>query len=142
MILWQNRILTNIKVILGDKVARVTSTPNGDIAKFPTCSVQTVSNNQTASDMSYHYLDNAVYCAVSINMFTNTSLDDCYELMQIADRGMQAMGFIRDMGAFQVETESSKIYRLNARYSRRIGNAEEIVDFRKFPLLNIIKYRK
>ena len=130
MIYWQNRILTNVKTLLGDKCKRVVSTSSNISAKFPAVSVQIVGNSSFADDLDIGGEEEAVYCTVQIEAFTKTSLAEAVEIMGIVNVAMHRMGFRRRTGPRQIDNPMSpEIYRMVARYGRVIGDADVIEKF-------------
>lgn len=131
MINWQNRILTNVKLALGDEVKAVTSTQSDVKAKFPACAVQTIINGAIADDLSAdNDSENAVACGVQIDIFVKTSLSDAYRLGDIVNSAMYRMNFRRTSGYTEQENYSSPdIKRITARYERIIGSGDVIDRF-------------
>lgn len=129
MIDWRNRILTNVKLALGDEVKAVTSTQSDVKAKFPACAVQTIINNSIADDLSAdNDSENAVTCGVQIDIFVKTSLSDAYRIGDTANSAMYRMNFRRTSGFTEQENYSSPdIKRITARYERIIGS-DDVID--------------
>ena len=133
MIYWQNRILSNIAVALGNKCKKVVSVRNSTDATFPTCAVTLISNTAIADDLSLDSEDdeeNAVYCGIQIRIYVKTSLADAMSLMDIANKAMYKMGFRRSGGAVQLYDETNpEFFTVNARYARVIGSGDTIDKF-------------
>lgn len=131
MIDWRNRILTNVKLALGDEVKAVTSTQSDVKAKFPACAVQTIINNSIADDLSAdNDSENAVTCGVQIDIFVKTSLSDAYRLADIVNSAMYRMNFIRANGFNEtINYTSPDIKRVTARFERIIGSSDVIDRF-------------
>lgn len=128
MIYWQNRILTNVKISLGDMCKTVSSVINGSKAKLPACAVQIVYNNSIADDLEPGDSENAVYCGVHVEAYSKTSLQDAVSIMDVANTAMYRMGFKRRQGPIQTtSTESPELYRLASRYDRVIG-ADDVIE--------------
>lgn len=126
MIYWGNRILTNVKIRLGDRCKNVVSFANMEQAKFPTVSVMTASNTSTGDDLEYE--ENAVRCGVSVSAYSKVSVSDAMEILSIADGAMFEMGFKRRSGPFLGTGGEAKpdIYHATSRYARVIGANDEI----------------
>ena len=129
MIDWQNRILTNVKIKLGDKCTNVVSGISNGVAVFPTCSVTMISNNAIADDLSVDDgSENAVYCGIEIRIYVKTSASDAKTLMEPANKAMYLMGFKRNGGFYRVnDPMSPEVYQFLARYTRVIG-ADDMID--------------
>ena len=122
MIDWQNRILTNVKIQLGNKCKFVVSTSSKVSSTFPACSVTVTGGPELEPDMDPDDEENAINCGVSIEMYSKVSAEDSRSLIGIADKAMHKMGFHRNMGPTQVENVTAPdIFRYTARYSRTIG---------------------
>lgn len=130
MIYWQNRILTNVKLSLGDLCKNVVASRNNAETIFPTCHVRIVSNSATAEDLDCEGEENAVNCGVAVEIYSKKSLAECINLIGIANTAMYEMGFKRREGPRQVtNVEQPDIYRMIARYVRAIGANDEIKRF-------------
>lgn len=130
MIYWQNRILTNVKIALGDKCKSVVSVSSKKPSVFPTCAVRTVINNSYADDLDIGDGENAVICGMSIDIITKTTLADAFSLMSIANTAMYRMGFKRNEGPVEVnDATTPEIFKVTARYSRIIGADDVIKKF-------------
>lgn len=131
MIYWQNRILTNVKTLLGSACKNVSSTASASDTKFPTCGVKVVYNNAIADDLDFgDDEENAVYCGVSIDVYTKQSLQNAIDLIGIANQAMYRMGFKRIYGPEEIKDASHpEIHKMSARYARVIGSAETIERF-------------
>lgn len=131
MIFWQNRILSNVSATLGKRCTNVVSRWNNRRTAFPACLVKVVANNSVADDLDIDRdEENAVFCGVSVEIYVNTSLQDAYDLMGLANKAMYRMGFTRPEGPIHVEDSAQpEVIRLVARYTRVIGASETIEKF-------------
>lgn len=128
MIWWQNRILTNVKTLLGDRCKHVTSRRTNLSASFPSCLVKVSLNNSFSDDLDNDRDEEcAVYCGVTIEMYTRDSLESAMSLIAIANTAMMRMGFRRTEGPFHIEEEvQPELFRVLARYDRIIGSGDII----------------
>lgn len=130
MIYWQNRILTNVKIALGNNCKTVVSSRNSSEAVFPACLVQVVQDAATAEDLDCDGEENAVFCGVQTEIYSKKSLSDAINLIAIVNRAMYQMGFKRREGPRRVSNvEQPDIYRVAARYVRTIGDGDVIEKF-------------
>lgn len=130
MIWWQNRILTNVKYLLGESCKNVVSRRSNIKAVFPACVVRVISNDSTADDLDISDEEPAVVCGVEVEIYSHASLDDSFKLMGTANTAMYRMGFHRVQGPYHVEdTTAPEYYRVVSRYERVIGDADEIPKF-------------
>lgn len=126
MIYWQNRILTNVKKALGNKCATVVATTLNSKARFPAMMVKVVSNASTADDLEYGE-ENAVRCVVTIEAYSNVSLQEAVNLIGLANEAMYRMGFKRRQGPVELENiDAPEVSRVTARYLRAIGANDTI----------------
>ena len=130
MIDWQNRILTNVKIQLGDKCPFVVSTSSKVKSTFPACCVTVTGGPEMEADLDADEDENAINCGVSVDIYSKVSAEDARKLLGIADKAMHKMGFQRAMGPSQIENPMSPdIFRYDARYTRVIGFNDEIKKF-------------
>ena len=128
MIFWQNRILTNVKTLLGEKCTNVVSVRSNLKAEFPACLVHVTLNNSFSDDLDNDRDEEcAVYCGVTVEMYTRDSLESAMSLIAIANTAMMRMGFRRTEGPFHIEEEvQPELFRVLARYDRIIGSGDTI----------------
>lgn len=130
MIWWQNRILTNVKFMLGESCTNVVSRRNNIQANFPACVVRIISNDATSHDLDISDEEPAVVCGVEVEIYSHTSLDNAFTLMGTANTAMYNMGFHRVQGPYHVEdTTAPEYYRVTSRFERVIGNDDDIPKF-------------
>ena len=128
MINWQNRILTNVKIELGNKCPNVVATSSNMKAVFPACCVSTITSSSIADDLDIGSdEENAINCGVQIDIYSKVSLSDAMSLVAIVNGAMYKMGFKRRSGPSQASYTAPDIYRVIARYTRVIG-ADDVID--------------
>lgn len=110
------------------KFSNVSASPNPNETKFPTISCEVIDNRQAASDLEYG--ENGARPYVRIQAFHNTNLADCRDVMVTACDAMNAMGFWRAMGPEPIPNDvDRKIFRMEARFTRFVGDIEDIPTF-------------
>lgn len=110
------------------KFSNISSSPNANETKFPTISCEVINNREAAKDMEYG--ENGVRPVVRIQAFHNTNLSDCRDVMTTACDAMCNMGFRRSFGPEPLPNDvDRKIFRMEARFTRFVGDIEEIPMF-------------
>ena len=127
MIFWQNRILTNVKKMLGNSCENVVSRRNSIKARFPACVVHVIADDSFSEDLDISDEEVAVNCGVEVEIYSHVSLNDAFGLMGTANTAMYRMGFHRVQGPFHIEeTSAPEYFRVVSRYERVIGSADDI----------------
>lgn len=123
-----NRVLTNIKTAESGTCPNITSTSSDSPPGFPALLIDQIENPDAAEDLENS--ENAVESTIEIQVYSNKSLTESREIINIACDAMRQMGYRRRMGPKQVKNAGdNKIFRMAARFSRVIGAGEEIPKF-------------
>ena len=91
-----NRVMTNIVTAGGSSIAKVTNTTSNTPAQFPTVSVEQIDNSDAARDLENS--ENGVNSTIQIQAFSNKSLTEARNVMDIVCDAMRQMGYARTFG--------------------------------------------
>lgn len=120
-----NRVLTNIKISVSDICKNVTNSNSGAMPDFPAVSVVQLDNPTVESD--FNDSENAVNSSIEIQAFSNESLNEAREIINLACDSMNVMGYKRTYGPTEIKNvEDVNIKRMVARFSRFIGDGDDI----------------
>lgn len=120
-----NRVTTNIKEVASDICPNISSGNNDNPPGFPCVQVSQIDNPDTAEDLENN--ENAVESVIEIQTYSNKNLTESRSIMNLACDAMRTMGYRRRMGPKQVtNVADNNVFRMVARFSRMIGNGEEI----------------
>lgn len=131
-----NKIIYNLRIAGGKgttgadgkvrgKFSNVPSTPSSTSSVFPTVSCEVIDNREAAEDLEYG--ENGARPIVRLQAFHNTSFTDCRDVMTTACNAMNAMGFRRTFGPEPLVNDvDRKIFRMEARFTRFVGDIAEI----------------
>lgn len=123
-----NRVLTNIKISVSDICKNVTNSNSGIAPEFPAISVVQLDNPIAESD--FNDSENAVNSSMEIQVYSNKSLNEAREIINLACDSMNAMGYRRTYGPTEIRNvEDVNIKRMVARFSRFIGEGDDIEKF-------------
>lgn len=123
-----NRVLTNIKISVSDICKNVTNSNSGAMPDFPAISVVQLDNPIAESD--FNDFENAVNSSIEIQVYSNKSLNEAREIINLACDSMNIMGYRRTYGPTEIKNvEDVNIKRMVARFSRLIGEGDNIEKF-------------
>ena len=95
---------------------------------FPAISVVQLDNPIAESD--FNDFENAVNSSIEIQVYSNKSLNEAREIINLACDSMNIMGYRRTYGPTEIKNvEDVNIKRMVARFSRLIGDGDEIERF-------------
>lgn len=121
-----NRVITNLKI--HTKCENIQSEPNRKSPKFPTIGVQEKDGSERFLDLEN--TENGINSMIQIDTYSQLSLQEAIELMDLCCEAMRMMGYIRVVGPMQINNEIDKsIHRQVARFNRLVGSLEEIPRF-------------
>lgn len=123
-----NRVITNITIAGGDTIKKVTNTTSYLPAQFPAVAVEQLDNADAARDLENS--ENGVNSVIQIQSFSNKSLTEAREVINIACDAMRIMGYARTFGPEPILNMSdTKIFRLSARFRRFVESNDAIPRF-------------
>ena len=123
-----NRVITNITIAGGDTIQKVTNTTSYLPAKFPAVAVEQLDNADAARDLENS--ENGVNSVIQIQSFSNKSVTEARNVINIACDAMRTMGYARTFGPEPILNMSdTKIFRLSARFRRFVGSIDDIPKF-------------
>lgn len=123
-----NRVLTNIKISVSDICKNVTNSNSSAMPDFPAVSVVQLDNPTAESD--FNDSENAVNSSIEVQAFSNESLNEAREIINLACDSMNMMGYRRTYGPTEIKNvENVNIKRMVARFSRFIGEGDDIEKF-------------
>ena len=123
-----NRVMTNIVTAGGSSIAKVTNTTSNTPAQFPTVAVEQIDNSDAARDLENS--ENGVNSTMQIQAFSNKSLTEARNVMDIVCDAMRQMGYARTFGPEPLLNMSdTTIYRMSARFRRFVGSLNDIPKF-------------
>jgi len=123
-----NRVITNITIAGGDTIKKVTNTTSYLPAQFPAVAVEQLDNADAARDLENS--ENGVNSVIQIQSFSNKSVTEARNAINIACDAMRTMGYARTFGPEPILNMSdTKIFRLSARFRRFVGSIDDIPKF-------------
>lgn len=123
-----NRVITNITIAGGDTIKKVTNTTSYLPAQFPAVAVEQLDNADAARDLENS--ENGVNSVIQIQSFSNKSLTEARNAINIACDAMRTMGYARTFGPEPILNMSdTKVFRLSARFRRFVGSIDDIPKF-------------
>ena len=123
-----NRVITNITIAGGDTIQKVTNTTSYLPAQFPAVAVEQLDNADAARDLENS--ENGVNSVIQIQSFSNKSVTEARNVINIACDAMRTMGYARTFGPEPILNMSdTKIFRLSARFRRFVGSIDDITKF-------------
>lgn len=123
-----NRVITNITIAGGDTIKTVTNTTSYLPAQFPAVAVEQLDNADAARDLENS--ENGVNSVIQIQSFSNKSVTEARNVINIACDAMRTMGYARTFGPEPILNMSdTKIFRLSARFRRFVGSIDDIPKF-------------
>ena len=123
-----NRVLTNIKIAMGDACGNYASSENDTPSKFPAMLINQYDNRDAAVDLENN--ENGVTSDIRIQSYSNKSLSEAKALMATACDAMRVMGYRRTFGPREIENVSDRnVKRCEARFRRFVGDLTDIPKF-------------
>ena len=123
-----NRVITNITIAGGDTIKKITNTTSYLPAQFPAVAVEQLDNADAARDLENS--ENGVNSIIQIQSFSNKSLTEARNVINIACDAMRTMGYARTFGPEpMLNMSDTKIFRLSARFRRFVGSIDDIPKF-------------
>lgn len=123
-----NRVMANIVIAGGNTIKKVTNTTSYMPAEFPAIAVEQIDNADAARDLENS--ENGVNSIIQLQSFSNKSLTEARNVINIACDAMRTMGYVRMFGPEPVLNMSdTKIFRTSARFRRFVGSVDAIPKF-------------
>lgn len=125
-----NRVLSNVKVSVSSICKNVNSSNSGNGPNFSALSVTQLDNSTLEPD--FNGFENGVNSSIEIQAYSNKSLSEARKIINLACDSMSSMGYSRSYGPTEIKNmEDVNIKRMVARFSRFIGDGDEIEKFKK-----------
>lgn len=123
-----NRIISNLLIAEKGACSNIAFL-NGNLPEnLPCIWVDPIDSIAIAEDLENS--ENAVESIIELHSYSETNLTEAQSIMETASDAMRRMGYRRRMGPKQiVSPESSNIFHMTSRFSRVLGNGEEIKRF-------------
>lgn len=123
-----NRVLTNVKLALGNKCTNYVSSENDTPSQFPAMLINQYDNRDAAIDLENS--ENGVTSDVRIQSYSNKNLTEAKNLIADACDAMRVMGYRRTFGPKEIENVSDRnVKRCEARFRRFVGSLDDIPRF-------------
>lgn len=119
-----NRIITNLTAAEAGVCDNVTATVSGAPPQLPVLEVSQLDASDFSVDLEVS--DAAVRVHMELTAYSSVSLTEARNVSNIAREAMRQMGFACDYGPRPVPNMNVNIYRVVARYSRTIGDGDDI----------------
>lgn len=123
-----NRVLTNVKIALGDKCSNYVASETDTPSKFPAMLINQYDNRDAAMDLEN--TENGVTSDIRIQSYSNKSLSEAKNLISGACDAMRIMGYRRTFGPREIENVSDRnVKRCEARFRRFVNGLDDIPRF-------------
>ena len=118
-----NRVITNLRIAEDGVCSNITSSQTDEPSEFPAMFVGTIDNREDAMDLEN--TENGVQSFLRIETFSNKSLTEAREVMDIACDAMRQMGYRRSFGPRELENVHDRnVKRVEARFRRFVGDVD------------------
>ena len=123
-----NRVLTNVRLALGDRCSNYVSSETDTPSKFPAMCITQYDNRDAAVDLENS--ENGVTSDIRIQSYSNKSLSEAKSIIAAACDAMRIMGYRRTFGPREIENVSDRnVKRCEARFRRFVGSLDDIPRF-------------
>ena len=126
MIDYWNRIISNLATAEGEG-CNISSSVSDMPPRFPTLLVDQLDNSDFAVDLENSGA--AVRAHMELTAYSNKSLTEVRNIMSTAREAMRLMGFVCNYGPRQIPSTNVNLFRVIARFSRVIGDGDDIPKF-------------
>lgn len=127
-----NRVLTNVKIALGDKCSNYVASETDTPPRFPAMLINQFDDRDAAMDLENS--ENGVTSDVRIQSYSNKSLSEAKSLISDACDAMRIMGYRRTFGPREIENVSDRnVKRCEARFRRFVNGLDDIPRFETEP---------
>ena len=123
-----NRVLTNVRLALGDRCSNYVSSETDTPSKFPAMLINQYDDRDAAMDLENS--ENGVTSDIRIQSYSNKSLSEAKSIIAVACDAMRIMGYRRTFGPREIENVSDRnVKRCEARFRRFVGSLDDIPRF-------------
>lgn len=118
-----NRIMTNLKIAESGVCSNITASESDAPSRFPSLLAAVIDNREDAMDLENS--ENGIVSFIRIQAFSNKSLSEARDVMDIACDAMRQMGYRRTFGPREIENVHDRnVKRVEARFRRFVGDVD------------------